>query len=487
VASGSFVAPDHEYPSFLELRLTATDSGGLTDTRSVRLDPKTVDLTFGSEPAGLQLTVGSSSGTTPFTRTVIAGSKNSVSAPSPQTLGGTTYGFSSWSDGGAQSHDIVAPAAATYTATYTAATIGTKTFTSAADAGLSELSPTTNNGSATTLKVDGDDPDPGGGDLYAALRWDLSQIPAGATVTSASVTLNVTNPSPQTYNAYELKRAWTESQVNWNVASTGTNWGMAGAKASTDRGASIANVTPTNIAPYTFSIPNSVAQGWVDGSSANNGILLAHTTNFDGFVFDTKEGAQPPKLALNYTTSGGGGTDTTPPETTLDPSGPSGTVSSTSATFAFSSSEAGSTFECSLDGITTPCISPKSYTGLTDGSHTFSVRAKDGAGNVDATPATRTWTVSTAPPPQDTTPPETTIDSGPSGTVKQNTASFTFSSNEANSTFECQLDGGAFGACSSPKKYTGLANGSHTFSVRATDAARNTDATPASRTWTVRR
>jgi hypothetical protein len=50
---------------------------------------------------------------------VIAGSKNSISAPSPQTLGGTTYTFASWSDGGAQSHDIVAPgAAATYTATY---------------------------------------------------------------------------------------------------------------------------------------------------------------------------------------------------------------------------------------------------------------------------------------------------------------------------------------------------------------------------------
>ena len=119
VASGSFVAPDHEYPSYLELRLTATDSGGLTDTESVRLDPKTVEMSFGSDPAGLRLTVGSSSGTTPFSRTVIAGSKNSLSAPSPQTLGGSTYEFASWSDGGAQSHDIVAPdAAATYTATY---------------------------------------------------------------------------------------------------------------------------------------------------------------------------------------------------------------------------------------------------------------------------------------------------------------------------------------------------------------------------------
>src|SRR5215212_7969744 len=136
VANGTFTAPDHEYPSYLELRLTATDSGGLTDTKSVRLDPQAVELSFRSEPAGLQLTVGSASGTTPFSRTVIAGSKNTVSAPSPQTLAGTTYNFVSWSDGGAQSHDIVSPgAAATYTATYTAtsATACTIIGTSAAD------------------------------------------------------------------------------------------------------------------------------------------------------------------------------------------------------------------------------------------------------------------------------------------------------------------------------------------------------------------
>jgi uncharacterized repeat protein (TIGR01451 family) len=120
VASGSFVAPDHEYPSYLELTLTATDSGGLTNSKTVRLDPRTVVLTFQSVPTGLQLTVGSSSGTTSFTRTVIEGSTNSISAPSPQTLGGTTYTFVSWSDGGAATHNVVANAAGTYTATYQA-------------------------------------------------------------------------------------------------------------------------------------------------------------------------------------------------------------------------------------------------------------------------------------------------------------------------------------------------------------------------------
>jgi glucose/arabinose dehydrogenase/PKD repeat protein len=118
-ASGSFTAPDHEYPSYLELKLTATDSGGLTDTKTLRLDPRTVVLTFQTNPGGLQLTVNGTSAKTPFNRTVIVGSKNSIIAPTPQTKGKKSYVFESWSDGGVQTHDIFAPAVATtYTARY---------------------------------------------------------------------------------------------------------------------------------------------------------------------------------------------------------------------------------------------------------------------------------------------------------------------------------------------------------------------------------
>jgi glucose/arabinose dehydrogenase len=118
VTSGSFAAPDHEYPAWLELQLTVRDSGGLTDTKSVRLDPLTANLTFASSPAGLQLAVGSSAGTAPFTRTLILNSTTAVSATTPQTLNGQTYAFASWSDGGAQSHNLVVSGPATYTATY---------------------------------------------------------------------------------------------------------------------------------------------------------------------------------------------------------------------------------------------------------------------------------------------------------------------------------------------------------------------------------
>jgi hypothetical protein len=166
--------------------------------------------------------------------------------------------------------------------------------------------------------------------------------------------------------------------------------------------------------------------------------------------------------------------DTVAPDTTIT-GGPTGNVASTSATFTFTATEAGSTFQCALDGAGFAAC-PASYTGLAQGAHTFQVRATDAVGNTDATPASRTWTV-------DTVAPDTTITGGPSGTVASTTATFTFSSTEAGSTFQCQFDGAGFGSC--PASYTGLGQGSHTFQVRAVDAAGNVDPTPASQTFTV--
>jgi len=118
VASGSFTAPDHEYPSHLELKLTATDSGGLTASKSVELYPQTTDLTFASSPTGLQLAFNGSVLRTPFTKTVIRGSLNTISAPSPQTKGANTWSFKAWSDGRRQTHDVIRGRPMTYTATY---------------------------------------------------------------------------------------------------------------------------------------------------------------------------------------------------------------------------------------------------------------------------------------------------------------------------------------------------------------------------------
>jgi len=85
--------------------------------------------------------------------------------------------------------------------------------------------------------------------------------------------------------------------------------------------------------------------------------------------------------------------ETTPPETTIN-YGPSGKTEEHHATLHFSSNESNSTFECSLDGANySSCTSPNYYSDLSFGDHTFSVRAIDIIGSVDATPASRSWTV----------------------------------------------------------------------------------------------
>ena len=173
-------------------------------------------------------------------------------------------------------------------------------------------------------------------------------------------------------------------------------------------------------------------------------------------------------------------TDTSTPDTEIT-GGPMNTSGSTTATFTFDSPDAGagSSFECALDSpVFLPCSSPNTLSNLSEGSHTFQVRVRDAVGNVDPSPATRTWIV-------DLTAPDTTITSGPTGTVSATVAAFGFTSNENNVTFSCSLDGGAMMPCTSPYSAMSMGQGSHTFSVAATDAAGHADPTPATRTWTV--
>lgn len=186
-------------------------------------------------------------------------------------------------------------------------------------------------------------------------------------------------------------------------------------------------------------------------------------------------------------TDAAGNTDPTPaiqtwtvgtalPETTITAT--PGAISGVTATFSFTSTIAGSTFSCTLDGATgAACVSPRTYTTLTPGTHTFTVVAAAPGGNADPTPATFTWTV-------DATPPDTTLTATPSP-IGGTSGSFSFTSTETGSTFRCTIDGAAPVVCSSPLALTNLAGGTHTFTVVATDAVGNVDPSSAAYTWTV--
>ena len=169
--------------------------------------------------------------------------------------------------------------------------------------------------------------------------------------------------------------------------------------------------------------------------------------------------------------------DTTAPLTALTGT-PSALTNATTGAFVFSANET-STFESRLDGAAfATATSPQNLSNLGEGSHTFEVRARDTAGNTDATPASFTWVV-------DLTPPNTTITAAPSTTGLVIAATFTVTSNETGGTFEASVDGGPFAAVSIPYTVGGLADGAHSIQFRARDGAGNVDATPESASWTL--
>ena len=114
-------------------------------------------------------------------------------------------------------------------------------YTAAIDGTIQQGSPTTNSGNATTCEADGDDGS--GVDKSCPIQWNVGAIPAGSTVQSATVTLRIVDSSGNTYNVYALNRAFNESQVTWNRATSSQNWATAGAMGATDRGAVIGTVT----------------------------------------------------------------------------------------------------------------------------------------------------------------------------------------------------------------------------------------------------
>jgi hypothetical protein len=170
--------------------------------------------------------------------------------------------------------------------------------------------------------------------------------------------------------------------------------------------------------------------------------------------------------------------DATPPDTTITSKPPAQTHAS-SADFTFTSNESGATFECSLDGASfTACPASATFVGLSGGSHTLDVRAKDAAGNVDPTPAEWTWTV--------LAPIDTTIVSGPMALSASADATFSFSSTVTGAQYECSLDGSAFTACANPVTFSANPDGAHSLRVRAKDPATGElDATPARWAWVV--
>jgi glucose/arabinose dehydrogenase len=120
--SGTFTIPTTGETAanvWYRIYLTVRDSGGRAHTVQRDIQPRKVRLTLTTSPPGLELRLDGQPVTTPASFDSVVGIKRRIGAPTPQALGAKSYEWASWSDGGAQAHDVATPAANTvYTATY---------------------------------------------------------------------------------------------------------------------------------------------------------------------------------------------------------------------------------------------------------------------------------------------------------------------------------------------------------------------------------
>lgn len=190
---------------------------------------------------------------------------------------------------------------------------GTSGYLGTTDTYISEYASSTNYGAVSTLLADGSDPN--SRDLYALIRWDLSSIPANATVTAVTLTFRVTNGSYNSYPIYALNRGFDESTATWVLASSGTNWSTSGAKGAADRNAtSVGSLNARTTGSFSVTLNATgiaIVNGWVASPASNSGFILASTSNADGIDLASSEHSTVsyrPQITIAYSV-------TTPDET----------------------------------------------------------------------------------------------------------------------------------------------------------------------------
>jgi hypothetical protein len=226
------------------------------------------------------------------------------------------------------------------------------------------------------------------------------------------------------------------------------------------------------------------------------GLIEGSTHTFEVRAVDPAGNTDPTPARRTWTV------DTTPPKVNgTNPVNNATGIATTTVVDAFLSEAIDrstlttSTFTLTKQGSSTPVSARVEYlsnpkalltpSSVLEANTTYTATVKGGPGGVkdlagNALAQDYTWTFTTA---GDT--PETTLNSSPSDYEKSTSASFSFSSSEAGSTFQCSRDGSAFSACTSPKSYSSLSQGNHTFQVRAVNSTGKPDPSPASRSWFV--
>ena len=497
---GIFVAPDHEYPSWLEFRLTVTDSGGLTDTESVEVHPQTVTVHVDSLPnPGFEVSIDDTSGETPYSTTVIKGSNNTVSAPT-QTVDGSEYDFGAWSDGKASTHNVIADHDIDLTAVFDPPAAPVITGTSPGPGPVNDNSPRVSGSvsadfpSAVKLFANADCSG------SAAATGTVAQfsgegivvtVPDDAVTPISAVTTNAAGSSSCSSPVQYTEDSTTPAAPRITATSppSPANDNHPLVTGSSDPGTSVSIYPSADCSGAP--IGSGTAAQFATGLSAT--VADDSETTFSASATDPAHNASPCSGSAHYVE------DSTPPAApTMVSSSPS-PANQNRPSFA-GAAEPGSTVslfasaDCSGAAATTGTAAEfaagLSVSVADDTETPVAARAVDAAGNRSPCSAPRTYV-------EDSTPPQTEILGAPrphlelprrgararAGSVL---TGFSFRSNEPTAHFICKIDAAPARNCSSPVTKVHFKPGSHRFSVRAVDAAGNFDPTPATRKVLVR-
>ncbi len=271
---------------------------------------------------------------------------------------------------------------------------------------------------------------------YALMKWDISQIPIGSNILTASITFNVITPTTSFYPIYQLLKPWVDQQASWMNYAGGPSgtWEIPGALGPTDRGSLVlTGYSPQNPGLYQLNLNPGVVQEWVNSPTQNFGLIIADSVGSAPSTFDSAEATIAtlrPKLTITYNwPAGTTPTPTyTPTFTSPAPVLPNPPTNLNATVFSASqinlgwtdnsTNETGFKIERSTDNVnfteiavTGPDITSYSNTGLTVNTiYYYRVRAFNDGGNSafsnvasastapTATPTTPTPTVTGTPP-----------------------------------------------------------------------------------------
>jgi glucose/arabinose dehydrogenase len=384
VASGTLVGPEHDYPSGIELTLTATDSRGLAASKTVSLSPEAVELHMQSNPPGAVLTAGLTSKAAPFDVTAIKGSHLTLSAPQTFKSGGTTYSFKAWSDAGERVHTVTANASATYSAEYAVSTASLSSSQHWNGTGGLEVEFDASASIGEGLEYEWD---PQGDGSYEAASATPTKTIAIADEAAHTVAVRVVDSHDAKDVAEETVHA---VGLQIHSSPSGLPLRAAGVEGSTPffllalvgRGIQL-SAPPDGSA-------GGIAYAWSDWS---DGGAREHTIEPSGPATLTASYDEKPPVSASAPVLPGPETPVFLPETILRKHPPRRTHSSQAA-FRFAANQAGAHFRCKLDSQAyRSCPATMVYKHLKPGPHTLRVVAIDAAGVADRSPLKFSWTV----------------------------------------------------------------------------------------------